>query len=196
MSNETTTPNTEVSAPSQEVQKTRLQVLKERATQMGIAYSPNISEDTLAQRIKDHLSDKPAVAAETASAELSGAELTAKLHQEQTAELMALVRVRVVCNNPLKHNVPGEYFTFVNGILGKVTKYIPFGEATDPGYHIPRCLYNVLVEKQYMQLREVKQNGVTTSQSRLVPEFSVTVLPMLTEEEMEELKTRQHASNF
>lgn len=111
-------------------------------------------------------------------------------------EQMALLRVRVTNMNPAKKDLPGEIFTVANEILGNVKKFIPYGEQTDNGYHIPRCLFTQLEEKRFQQIRTVKdkRTGVLRPETRWVKEFALEVLPPLTQEELQRLATAQAAA--
>lgn len=134
----------------------------------------------------------PAVAPK--SGPVSKAMLLADERKKQHAEQMKLVRVRITNMDPKKKNLPGEIFCVANKVLGAVKKYIPFGEATDNGYHIPQILYNELADRKFLDIRTTKDNrGRTVVSNRWVREFSLEILPPLTERELQRLATEQAA---
>ena len=187
-----------------------LQLLKERATQMGISFGPNIKVETLRERIQDKLSGK--MEAEAAARPKDGIPQTPKgsitpvpgsmtkqqreqqIRQRVQREAMALVRCRIYNLNPSKNDLRGEIITVANKYLGTVRKFIPFGEQTDGGYHIPKVIYNHLLSRKFQQIRTTTVRGQIKVDTRLVPEYSIEVLPQLTKDELEELAIRQAAA--
>lgn len=120
---------------------------------------------------------------------------THRFRQELLNEQMRLVRCRIQCLNPHKTELPGEIFTVANDFIGNVTKFIPYGEDTDDGYHLPYCLYNNLAQRRFQHIRTVKDkrtgtNKIETSWAR---EFAIEVLPPLTKEELKQLAMAQIA---
>lgn len=107
---------------------------------------------------------------------------------------MALVRCQIYNNNPAKTDLHGEIFSIQNKYLGVVRKFIPYGDATENGYHIPRILMNMLKSKKYLQVRTLKEaNGFERVEKRIVPEFTIRELPPLTREELDKLANVQKA---
>ena len=174
-------------------------MLMKRAQTLGLKVSGNIGLDTLRQRISDHLNDIPqkkddededdkpvakAAAVETYSQKLK------RMKDEHTA----LIRVRITCMNPHKSEWTGEIFTVANKYLGTIKKFIPFGEATDKGYHIPKILYEEMKRRKYQAIRTVRRDGIDVivpESIREVPEFSIEVLPPLTPKELDDLRISQ-----
>lgn len=115
-----------------------------------------------------------------------------KLHTEE----MALVRCRITCLNPAKKDLHGEIFSVGNKFIGTVKRYIPFGEVTDDGWHIPKILYDDLKERQFQQIQTKKdpRTGTPVVSTRWVREFAIEVLPNLTKEELARLATDQAAA--
>jgi len=170
-----------------------LDLLKDRATMMGIAFSPNIGLATLKERVNaqlagDEKEDKEFK--ENLKKEESPQEIRKRLQKEQ----LKLIRVRISCMNPAKRDLNGEFFSVSNKFLGTVKKFIPFGEATDNGYHIPLILYNNLKARKFQQIKLKKVNGQDTHETRMVPEFAFEVLPPLSENDLKELKDQQEAA--
>ena len=187
-----------------------LALLKERAKQMGIPFSNNISLETLRKRISDKMEGKeePEVNPLTGDAEIAAiTSAPAKLDAKQNAlalrkmmqrEQMKLVRVRITNMDPKKKDLPGEIWTVSNEYLGNVRKMIPYGEQTDEGFHIPYCLFRLLQSKRFLHIRTVKDRvtGVERQEKQWVKEFSLDVLPDLTKEELARLAAAQAAAGL
>ena len=184
--------------------------LKERAKQMGIPFSNNISSETLRKRISDKMEGKdvPEVNPLTGDAEIAAiTSAPAKLDAKQNAlalrkmmqrEQMKLVRVRITNMDPKKKDLPGEIWTVSNEYLGNVRKMIPYGEQTDEGFHIPYCLFRLLQSKRFLHIHTVKDRvtGVERQDKQWVKEFSLDVLPDLTKEELARLAAAQAAAGL
>lgn len=192
-----------------------LDTLKARADQMGITYKSNIGVEALKAKINAKLDDKPdpgdgdeAQAGTTAQTqtlptpppaapvELTKAQQEQKFRDEQQKEHMALVRVRVSCLNPMKSQVKGEFITVANKYLGTVTKFVPFGEQTDEGFHIPKILLAEMRNRKFNSVTTKKgPNGQMLPTQRLVPEFAIEELEPLTEQELARLAAAQLAES-
>jgi hypothetical protein len=115
------------------------------------------------------------------------------------AKAMRLYRVRVHNLDPQDSAVPGAIKTVYNKYCGKVSKYIPYGEENEYGYHIPEILLNALREEKYTMRKEVKQRGQVSSfgvkqyKTVLMPKFNIEMLPPLTKEEIAGLAQDQKA---
>lgn len=183
-----------------------LTLLKERATAMGINYSPNIGVEALKAKIDNKLDDKPADNSETDDStetppidhtveKLTATQTMAKFRMQQRAEQLRLVRIRVTNLNPIKKDLRGEIFTVANGVLGTVRKFIPYGEATDNGYHVPFIIYSELKDRKFVSVKVRKApNGNEVIEQRLVPEFALEELPALSPKELEQLARQQAAA--
>ena len=137
-----------------------------------------------------------AVVSAPVAPKVSKAAVNQALRDEIVAREMALVRVRIQNLDPKKANLPGEILTVANEYLGTVRKFIPYGEATDDGYHVPVCLLNQLKERTFVQIKTVKnKNGRgTVTQTADVREFAIEVLPPLTPDELAKLASAQAAA--
>lgn len=182
--------------------------LKLVADQMGITYSNNITVERLKEKIQEKRDAINNASASTASTD-SGAEATKvnplaspnaeelpekplTLRQYLQAEQMKLVRCRITCMDPKKADLTGEIFTVANEYLGTVRKFVPFGEITDNGYHIPYCIYQMMLGREFLQIRIVKKSGGRQeTKTAYVREFSIDVLPDLTKEELSRLANMQ-----
>lgn len=120
---------------------------------------------------------------------------TPTLRQHIQREKMKLVRLRITNMDPKKKDLPGEIITVANEYLGTVRKFVPFGEATDNGYHVPYCIYEVLRDRKFLNIRTRKgKNGTPVVESNYAKEFALEVLPSLTEAELQRLATAQIAA--
>lgn len=181
-----------------------LDVLKNRARMLGINFSNNIGVDTLKAKIEEKMAadtkqpeeprevgTTPALAAAEAKPVVNP-KMT--LRQKIIKENMRLIRCRITNLDPKKKDLPGEIITVANEYLGTVRKFIPYGEATDNGYHIPYCLYKMLKNRKFLQIRTRKGRGGTPIvESEYVREFAIEELPQLTEAELAKLAAQQAA---
>ena len=187
-----------------------LTLLKERAKVMGIPFSNNISLETLRKRVADKMEGKdeaPEVNALTGDPEIAQAMAAKPLDQKANAialrklmlaKQMRLVRVRITNMDPKKKDLPGEIWTVANEYLGTVRKFVPYGEQTDDGFHIPYCLYRLLDSKRFLHIRDVKDRttGIVRQDKVWAKEFSLDVLPTLTQGELDRLAAAQAAAGL
>jgi hypothetical protein len=179
-----------------------LDMLKQRALLMGIKFSNNISSATLRTKIQARLDGEEAK--EAAEAILSKqprkeAEEAAMAVRSDRQTLfdteMRLVRLRITNLDPKKKDLPGEIFTVANEVLGAVKKYIPYGEATENGYHVPYIIYRQLKEREFLNIKTRKdRQGRTIVETGMVREFALEELPPLTQQELNRLAASQAAA--
>jgi hypothetical protein len=119
-------------------------------------------------------------------------------------EANSLVRCRISCMNPAKKDWPGEIFTVSNAVVGTVRKFIPFNTATGEGpadgvsdaYFVPRIILNQMQSKKYPSYYTVTDSyGRKHRKSKLVREFSIEILPLPTQKELDELARLQAMAN-
>lgn len=177
-----------------------LTVLKQRATLMNIQFSNNIGVDALRKKIEDAQATdevEPEVEVATVNplgdtpAPVKKMTLGQKIRMEQTR----LIRVRIQNLDPKKKDLPGEVITVANEYMGTIRKFVPYGEATDGGYHIPYCIYEFLKNRKFQNIRVLKgKGGQPRIEQGWVREFSIEVLPALTQEELNQLAQAQIAA--
>lgn len=177
-----------------------LTVLKQRAKLMNISFSNNISLEKLRQKIADAQEGKasepeqeepevnPLEDKEKAPVKETEAQMRQRIRLEQTR----LIRVRIQNLDPKKKDLPGEIITVANEYMGTIRKFVPFGEATDNGYHIPYCIYEFLKNRKFLNIR-VSNNGKKIEQM-WVREFAIEELPPLTQEDLDKLAAAQTAA--
>lgn len=118
------------------------------------------------------------------------------LRQHLHDEEMKLVRVRIACLDPKKKDLQGEILTVANEYLGTVRKFVPYGDATDDGFHIPMCIYRFMEARKFQNIRTVKdrRTGQIRVDSSWQKEYALEVLPQLTEDEINRLALAQTAA--
>lgn len=176
-----------------------LEVLKQRATLMNIKFSNNISVEKLREKIEAaQVKDEPEVkeaAVNPLGANQESGVKKMTLGQKIRAEQTRLIRVRIQNLDPKKKDLPGEIITVANEYMGTVRKFVPFGEVTDNGYHIPYCIYEFLKERKFINITTRKgKNGLPDIRATEAREFSIEVLPPLTEAELAQLAQAQIAA--
>lgn len=167
-----------------------LTTLKARADLLGVSYHPSIGVEKLREKLAAKLAEDEPKAPATQAASASVESERARRRREASE----LVRIRVTCMNPLKKEWEGEIFTAGNSTVGTFKKYVPFNN--DEGWHVPRMIYNQLVERQCQVFYAAKDGrGNTVRKGKLIKEFAIEVLPPLTEEELKDLAQRQMMAN-
>lgn len=166
--------------------------LKAKADLLGIKYPNNITIDTLRAKIAEAQAEEEKPAVNEGAVESSFTSIRAK----QRAEQMRLVRLRIANMNPDKADLPGEIITVRTKYLGIVKKFIPFGEATENGYHVPYILYEYMKTRKFLQkkTKQNRQTGQISVSTNWVPEFSIEVLDPLTKDELQKLVAQQAAA--
>ena len=117
-----------------------------------------------------------------------------ELRKQIRDENLKLIRLRITNLDPKKKDLPGEIFTVANSFLGTVRKYVPFGEQTDNGYHVPYCIYKMMRNRKFLSIKVKKLNGREHIEQQWVREFALDVLPPLTATEIAQLATAQQAA--
>lgn len=175
----------------------------EKARELGITFSNNISTEKLLERIAD--AEEAAIAApaviprapeETAAPTKTAktpAERDAEFRHEMKMQAMALKRVRIDNLNPAKADLEGEYFSVGNDIIGNVRRFIPYGEKTHEGWHVPQILLDHLKERQFQHIKTKRdpRTGQITVETSMRTEFQITELPPLTQGEVNALAAAQ-----
>ena len=197
---------------------TELEMLKQRAKMMNITFSNNIGVDALKQKIEDRLNGAPEQLDDEQEASIETIELNAlemgmqvNLENAQQAEVekrpetlrerlirenMPLLRCRITNLDPKKKDLPGEVVTFANEYLGTVRVFVPFGEPTEDGWHIPKCIYNLLNERKFLNIRTIRDPKTRTEKVSTVwaKEFALEILEPLTVDELRQLAQAQIAA--
>lgn len=197
--------NTQNELSAEDQQVSELDLLKQRATMLGVSFSPNIGLETLKERVAAKLAEleTPSTESTTQVNALSqeeqspAAPVRAKtLRQHLIDENMRLVRLRITNLDPKKKDLKGEIFTVANEYLGTVRKFVPYGEDTDEGFHVPYCIYKMLDKRKFLEVKtwRNKATGQQEISQRWVREFSLEILDPLTEKELAQLAAAQAAA--
>lgn len=191
------------------LEMTELTSLKQRAKMMGISFSNNISVETLREKIRakaeGEVSADEVTQDESVSLSSGGSSINvnaspkgkrAALRQYLIQENMKLVRCRITNMDPAKGDLKGEIHTVANEYLGTVAKYIPYGEKTDDGYHVPYILFQQLQNKKFLAVNTTRneKTGNIDIATRWAKEFAIEVLPPLTPAELANLANAQLAA--
>lgn len=164
----------------------RLETLKQRATAMGIRYSPNIGEEALSAKINEALDKTVNADSEAAQAQKSEAALREELLKE--ALLLKRVIVRPVC--PRRAQLQGELVFTGNKIIGVLGKYVPYNVET--GYYVPNMHLKHLEGSTFTQFYVYRDaHGNEETRSRQAKAFVIEYLPDLTQEEIDIIAARQ-----
>lgn len=198
-----------------------LDLLKSRAKMMGITFSNNIGLDALKAKVEAKMAGEPDVQEDTledddapaeaiepnalelgARANLNGAaeaeveQRPETLREKLYRENMALLRCRITNLDPKKKDLPGEIITVANEFLGTVKVFVPFGEQTEEGWHIPTIIYNTIKGRKFLNIRTVRDPRTRTEKvsTTWAPEFAIEVLDPLTPQELKSLGQAQIAA--
>lgn len=202
--------------PSEEDRrKQELDMLRTRCSVLGIPFSNNTKDPAvLLAKIKEHnekLEADAAAASNSQTNTTSGEGQSAQnndtdVEQEEPVKPtknirqflkereMRLIRVRISCLDPKKKDLEGEIFTIANQYIGTVKKFVPFGERTDNGYHVPYCILKFMAKRKFTSISSKTVNGRIVVTTRDVREFSIDELPPLTPEELAKLSAQQAAA--
>lgn len=180
-----------------------LAMLKRQADVLGIPYSNNIGAETLHKKIKDAMTEETKTRSEQGEEDEEPPEQAPRperpvTKQEKARQLreeyMKLVRVRITNMDPKKADLKGEVLTVSNNFLGKVSKFVPYGEfCGEDGYHVPYILYLFMKERKFSQVKTDPKSGVPRALD--VAEFSIEVLPQHTEKSLKKLAMKQAAAS-
>jgi hypothetical protein len=169
---------------------TELELLKERADKIGIAYHSAIGLEKLKTKVNAALTGD--AEEETASKTMTKEESeTISNSQSVVNDASKLVRINVTCMNPNKKEWFGEVFTISNS-LGRWRKFVPFN--SDEGYHVPNIIYQFMKERK-CQIFVNKKNdkGEPIRTGKIIKEFAIDLLEPLTKVELDNLRKEQAA---
>ena len=165
---------------------TELDLLKDRADRMGIAYHPSIGVSKLKEKLAEKIDILEPI-------KISKGETLPQRNTRLRREANRLTRIRITCMNPAKKDWPGEIISVSNSAIGSIKKFIPFN--ADDGWHIPQVLLGILQDRQYQSFYTVTIKGKKIKRSKLVKEFAIEMLPNLTPEEFKDLAVKQSVNS-
>lgn len=197
-----------------------IEVLRERADQLGIKYRSNTGVDKLralvnaaidgtappaddeeeveqpeeAEEVIESVAGRPFVGKENVvdMVILKADELSPQQKKAKARnEARKLVRVRIACLNPAKAEWEGELFTFGNAVVGTLKRFVPF----EVEWHVEQALLNMIRNRKYQHFYNAKGPHGPVRQAKQVNEFAIEILDPLTEEELKDLAQRQALTN-
>ena len=178
-----------------------LKDLKAQADLMGIKYPANAGVKKMVELIDEHKKnlEEENTEAETTSDQITSEKPRTNKIGDIMDEALKLIRVRVTVNNPSKQSREGEIISAGNAVIGFVSKFIPYQPAFyENGYHIPKIILDAMKEMKHTRYPKKKDRFNATmddyDNARLVPDFTIEVLPPLTEQELKELAEYQQAN--
>jgi hypothetical protein len=139
---------------------------------------------------------EPVAAPAAPAPKLTAIQQKALVRQQMIKDATRLVRIRITCMNPEKADLHGELITVANKFIGTVRRFVPFGEATEDGWHVEHVLYEQLRDRRFLNKRTVKdkRTGVNTPKTSWAKEFAIEILDPLTPVELERLRLAQAAA--
>jgi len=100
-----------------------------------------------------------------------------------------LVRVRISCMNPAKRDLKGEIITVANSVV-MMRKFVPYGDSTRDGWHVPQCILDVMRDARYMSINQ-GEDAKAPPEMQWMPEYAIEVLPPLTQAEIDQIALAQ-----
>lgn len=175
-------------------EKTQIQ---QRLDQMGISYKKTHGVDKLKEFLKLALipddnakeefekENKPKIVPEYI------------LRQELIKKASKLTRVIVNTLDPNENSLRGQFFTFVNGKIGTIKRFVPFGEyCGEKGTHVEESILNIIRSKKYMKIVKYKDSkGIERYKKVASPKYAVQETGKITQKELDEIKARQAANS-
>lgn len=141
--------------------------LRAKATELGIKFTKNTSDDTLINKID-------AVEAETKRAREGNI---------SRKEGRALKRVRIMPLNPLEAKLPAKWFILANSLY-TLKKAVSFNK----DIFLEKAMINHIKQLQFLQFESNADTKHTTPNKSITPAYSVVELPDLTPAQLEALK--------
>jgi hypothetical protein len=176
-----------------------LATLKHRADMLRITYHPSIGVEKLREKVNAVVNSKPAdldlIEGDMETPPVPGAvvETEGQYRNRMQKDASRLIRVRLTCMNPNKTDWNGEIFTIANTVAGVFRKFVPFN--ADGGWHVPHIIYEHIQQRECQIFTTEKDGkGNSVRRGKLIKEFSVEVMPQLTQDELNELARRQAMS--
>lgn len=163
-----------------------LETQKAQAELLGVEVTEEDTAETISAKIAEAVnSDKSDKTTEEKTNPTTNVSDMTKAH--------ALVRCRITCLNPAKSAFEGEIFTVGNDFIPPIRRYVPFNKV----WHVEAFLLEVIKGRTFLYMPQKPATsgsqgfGSDFQQRELRPEFSIEILPQLTEEELEQMRIEQ-----
>lgn len=179
-------------------QPDELELLKNRAKQMGINFHPSIGIKKLRSKVSNAqkgVSDEDGADAafsieDVPNTTVPPIESRMQKINRLRKEAGRQVRIRVSCMNPNKREWEGEVYTVSNSVVGTFKKYVPFN--AENGWHVPAIILKHMQEKECQVFHTVKNDrGQKVRVGKMIKELNIEVLEPLTRAELDSLAQRQ-----
>lgn len=171
-----------------------LEVARRKADLVGAPYDEKDSADLVAYKTDEFVKAQFESSKAPAPAEPVVEKSQMTLREEIYREEMKLVRIRLTNMDDKDSKLEGDFYSVSNEYIGDVSKFIPYGDKTEAGYHVPNCIYKMLRDQKYVQFYTTTVDGRTVNRNRLARKFAIEILPPLTKDELRDLAQRQLAS--
>jgi hypothetical protein len=191
-----------------------LDTLKQEADSLGVEYSHLIGIETLRSRIEEKKAElmeqgapgtpilpkedsvvppvNPSIAGPVPSRPMTQKEKEMQRKNLLRDQQMRLRRVIIHNNDDNERDLVGDLIRVGNDICGSHAKFIPFDN--EAGCHIPQIMLDTLRDKTTQKWKTIKDaSGASRKESFVVPKYTITMLPDLTEDELKELAEQQKA---
>ena len=171
----------------QSTEKTERDLLKEKADLLGITYAGNISTEKLRDLVNKANDPEESETEQTdkQSTKLSNVDVVNDFRLEMTKR----VRVLITCNDPMMKDYDmTPYYSFSNSALTLPAITVPLGVE----WHIPHAYVLMLQDMECkIPVKSKDSKGRVITIRRTIKKYNVSILPPLTEKELEELKQAQ-----
>lgn len=165
---------------------TERELLKQKADLLGLTYASNISTDKLRDLINQ--ANEPVEVKQDTSVNKAGS----SVEDEAMAlrlELTKKIRVMITCNDPLMKDWDmTPYYSFSNSIVTLPKQTFPLNVE----WHVPKAYFDMMNAMECrIPVKSKDEKGRTITISKMIKKYNITVLPPLTEDELEALKQAQ-----
>lgn len=113
------------------------------------------------------------------------------------AQALKLVRISLANIDPADAQLPGAVISVTSKYTGKVSKYVPFGDENEAGWHVPQIILDYLQTQKFVLRKEIRggQFGIKRYKTSYAKKYSIDILPPLTKDELASLAAKQQASH-
>lgn len=113
------------------------------------------------------------------------------------AQALKLVRISLANIDPADAQLPGAVISVTSKYTGKVSKYVPFGDENEAGWHVPQIILDYLQTQKFVLRKEIRggQFGIKRYKTSYAKKYSIGILPPLSKDELANLAAKQQASH-
>ena len=178
----------ETETPIEMSEKEMLDSLKVVAEDLGLTFSPNIKYATLKMKVDAAIQAELQVPNKGESTK-TPEDLEAEKNHAIKLDLTKLVRCMIVSNDPaMKEWDMTPYYSFSNSIITLPKQTFPLNVE----WHVPKAYFDMMSAMECrIPVKSKDEKGRSITISKMIKKYNITVLPPLTEEELEALKQAQ-----